>query len=437
METEKIAAETIMYTTNRQRSCPCNRLIGPAVRGCLGQCVVVALVGSMWLSSLLASGCTSRSPDPAQTTSRHTERGGRPPKFRRDSAEDSGRTPSKGATARRRGPLVKNYSVRAGAAGRNTDSLSSAEAMERVLATVQESVEFAPTVVVWLVDISPSAMQWGSGLHSDVRQFYVDVVPQLVAQQPDRLESALLTIGQSVKQPVELTSDPQRVVRAVDALRVDESGRELTFHAVRQALEAYVKVRVKERREVVLVILSDEAGDDWNLIDELVEEPRKYAIPVYVVGVPAPLGRLAALGRGVEATGGEEGLGARTEAGGADPPWRPILQGPESRYRERVGLRFDNLDGDFELLDSGFGPFALERLCRASGGAFLAVRRPELGSYSFSPERRWPTSDVTIYDAGVMRRYLPRPLDEAQYQALLASNRACMARTSSGRVAGV
>ncbi len=379
------------------------------------------------LGVFLLSGCSTRSPKDAQGGSEATTRGQGSAAANR-SHPLAGDFSAENATERPRRSTVATYSARSGFSRGNTGVLTSAEALQRVLAIVQDSVEFAPTLVVWLIDISPSAMQWGSELHSDVRQFYADVAPQLLAQQADRLQSAVLTISRRVEQPVQLSSDPADVVRAMDALRREESGREVTFQAVRQALKLYVPVRREGRREVMLIIITDEAGDDWKLVDELVEQPRKYAIPVYVVGVPAPFGRLAALDAGVESSDTERAVERGEEGDTPAAPWQPILQGPESRNLERIALKFERLDLDGDLLDSGFGPFALERLCRESGGALLAVRRADTQSFSFTARRRsWPTSDVTSYDPQVMRRYLPDAVDEAGYQTLLASNRACLA----------
>ena len=171
---------------------------------------------------------------------------------------------------------------------------------------------FAPTTVVWLVDISPSAMSWGSEIHSDVRRFYAEVVPTLTTE-PDRLQTGVMTISRTVEFRVKRTTDPQAVVAALDAMRIESSGRETTFEAVKQALDEYLPLRIRERREVVFVIITDEAGDDWAQVDRLVEQPRKYALPIYVVGVPAPLGRTAALDPGIESS--TEGTDTQAAAG--------------------------------------------------------------------------------------------------------------------------
>ena len=41
----------------------------------------------------------------------------------------------------------------------------------------------------------------------------------------------------------------------------------------------------------MIVVFTDEAGDDVDQLDATIETCRKFAMPVYVVGVPAPFGR--------------------------------------------------------------------------------------------------------------------------------------------------
>ncbi len=343
---------------------------------------------------------------------------------------------SRSTPARRRKTRagLKTSSARSGIAAKRQTTLSAEDAVRRVLTIVRDSVEFAPTLVVWFFDISPSAMQWGSAIHSDVRQFYEDVAPALNVRQPDRLESAVWTISRRVDVLVKRSAKPKDVQRAIDGLRVEKSGREVTFTAVQQALKEYLPSRVKQQREVLFVIVSDEAGDDWEMVDQLVAQPRKYALPIYVIGVPAPFGRLAALDAAVEMPRpSTPGSGDSVRVGDS---WQPIRQGPESRALERIALKFGGGEEvDLELMDSGFGPFGLEWLCRASGGALLAVRSRSSRDFSFGAGRRsWPSFGLMPLDPKVMRRYRPDPLDGPAYQAKLAGNRACMALHQAARL---
>jgi hypothetical protein len=316
-------------------------------------------------------------------------------------------------------PQVETYSARAGTAVSERADLSAEQATEELLAVIGDSVQFAPTLVVWLIDVSPSAAGWGREIHSRVRRFYEETVPGLIGTETDRLETAVWTIGRAVEERTPRTGDPSEVVRALDSLSVDESGREVTFEAVQRALEAFVPARVEQRREVLLIIISDEAGDDWQKVDQLVHEPRKYAVPIYVIGVPAPFGRLAALSDSVEA-----GAAVDSAAGS----WRPILQGPESRAPERIHLKTPTYEEDLELIDSGFGPFGLEYLTRASGGAYLCVRRSAARDFSFTVERNsWPLAGSVGPDPEIMQAYRPELQDAEAYQQQLNSNRALMA----------
>ncbi len=302
--------------------------------------------------------------------------------------------------------------------------LDAQQAAARVLASVSRSARFRPTLVVWLLDISPSAMAWGREIHQAIHQFYAQDVAQWKSADRPLLETALWTISQSVETPLAPTSDPQEVLRALDRLAVDPRAEEHTFTAVQLALEQYLPVRTKDRKELILVIITDEAGNDWPLVDELVLSVRTFAIPVYVIGVPAPFGRRAALSAEIEAGGTPPG----EPTSSSDEPNGPILQGPESRELERIRLAFSGYDADLELLDSGFGPFGLECLSRSSGGLFLAVRSMADQGFSIGGQRlSWPAEGLPVPDPEIMEPYRPAWRDAAAYQAELAGNRAWLA----------
>jgi hypothetical protein len=309
----------------------------------------------------------------------------------------------------------------------NRWSLSGRDAAERAISIVRDSAEFAPTLAVWLLDTSPSAMQWAGDIHETIRDFYSRSSWQKESDGDEpRLKTAVVTFGESVTFVVEPTANTEQVVRAIDNVRLDNSGREVTFAAIKQALNKYLPVRRRERREVVFLVVTDEAGDDWEMVDELIEMPRKYAMPVYAIGVPAPFGRVAALDASVES-----GKEPSEESDGG-----PILQGPESRALERVRLKFAGYTDDYELMDSGFGPFGLERICRASGGAFLAVRGHS--SRSFGVGRlNWPTGSTLRFEPDVMRSYLPDQMDKAGYVTLVQENAARRALRQAAQVGEV
>ena len=225
---------------------------------------------------------------------------------------------------------------------------------------------------------------------------------------------AVATIGQRTSFILDPpTSDVQALATALHAAPADDSAQETTFAAIAEAVERYLSWRTVEHREVLLIVLTDEAGDDEEQVDDVLEAPRKYGIPVYVIGVPAPFGRVAALPASVESAATSD----------ADDR-KPIRQGPESRELERIQMGFWGGSTDLELLDSGFGPFALERLCRATGGAFIPLRTPPFGATIPAGGGQWPAIGAHRFEPQIMQRYRPDYISRPDYDRLVAENRA-------------
>ena len=296
--------------------------------------------------------------------------------------------------------------------------LDGADAIAAVTRAVDASLDLGPVLVVWLVDRSPSAAALRRQVIPRVQEWYLGRPSTSGnAENLPRLHTAIITFGAEIENALDPPTDQAAEVnRILENIQVDPSGREVTFAAIRSTLDKYLTFRTRQAHELMLVVISDEAGDDTDQVDSLLEIPRKYSIPIYAIGVPAPLGRGAAVVATVEATDGTASRSAPS-----------IQQGPESRKAERIDLEFPaNLP--LQLLDSGFGPFALERLCRATGGRFLTLRPPPSGGLAFgTPTTVWPRGDIPQFDAEVMRRYAPDDLTAAEYDTLVAGNPAMSA----------
>src|SRR6185503_14725423 len=99
------------------------------------------------------------------------------------------------------------------------------------------------------------------------------------------------------------------------------------------------------RRNVMIVVFTDEAGDDLDALDAAVDICRKYEIPVYVIGVPAPFGRENAFVKWIDPDPKFD----------QSPQWAKVHQGPESLLPERIKLLFGGRAELEEQMDSGFG----------------------------------------------------------------------------------
>ncbi|HEX5105902.1 MAG TPA: vWA domain-containing protein, partial [Pirellulaceae bacterium] len=308
-------------------------------------------------------------------------------------------------------------------------------AVKKVGLAIKASREIGPTLVVWIVDRTPSSQKIVAQATSAVKNYYDS---QDVRQWSLSEDDPLLTAVIAYDETPELLLDPptgdwQKVKAAWDGIQPSTAGRENTFAAIKQALEKYLTFRTDQRRELLLLVITDEAGDDPQLAEELAESTRRQAIPIYVIGSPAPWGQVnpfAADPKAIDTTKMDDSA--------------PV-HGPESLFSERVDIQgwaasygFDSGQRpDFALIDSGFGPFALERLCRASRGQYFAIR-PEAGSsaYSYRGEtyQYWPPGNELRFTTESQSRYAPDYVSEAEYRQLLAENKARLALHEAARL---
>lgn len=301
-------------------------------------------------------------------------------------------------------------------------------AVKKVAAAIKASVDVSPTLVVWIVDRTPSSQKIVTESTAAVRSYYDSSdVRQWSLSSDDPLLTAVVAYDETAEFVLDPpTGDWQKVMAAWDGIQPSASGREMTFAAIKQSLDKYLTFRTDQRREVLLVVITDEAGDDPQLVDELVETTRKNALPVYVLGSPAPWGQVypfAANPKVIDTTKADDSA--------------PV-HGPESLFSERVDIRGWSANygfnygsrPNFDLIDSGFGPFGLERLCRASRGQFFIIR-PDAGgsaySYRGTTSQYWPTGEELRFQVEDIGRYAPDYVSEAEYRRLLSENKARMA----------
>jgi hypothetical protein len=298
-------------------------------------------------------------------------------------------------------------------------------AVKKVAVAIKASMEIGPTLVVWVVDRTPSAQKIVTQTTAAVKEYYNSAdVRQWSLGSADPLLTAVVAYDETAEFVLDPpTGDWQKVKAAWDGIQPATGGREGTFAAIRQALDKYLSFRTEQRRELVLVVVTDEAGDDPQLVDALIETTRKNALPIYCLGSPAPWGQVyphAANPKAIDPANTDDSA--------------PV-HGPESLFSERVDVQGWSANygynygerPNFDLIDSGFGPFALERLCRASRGQFFAIR-PDAGgsaySYYGTAYKYWPTGEELRFDESTVSRYAPDYVSEAEYRQLLAENKA-------------
>lgn len=304
-----------------------------------------------------------------------------------------------------------------------------AGAIDRITHEIMLHLKERPTTVVWMFDQSASLLSQRDEIITRFDKVY-DELGMIEASGNDAftkhegqpLLTQVYAFGNTVNrlfdEPIDSVSTIKEAVRQIPT---DETGIENVFESILIATNDTRNVRKRNLREskirnVMLIIVSDEAGDDPMKLDVAVNQCKDLEIPVYVIGVPAPFGRTETMVKWVD----------------PDPTfdqtaqWAPVKQGPESLYPERLNLQFAGDPEDLDAIDSGFGPFALTRICYETGGIYFTVHPNRKIGRSV---RRGETENYTshlkyFFDPQIMRKYKPEYVSIEKYAGQIQENRA-------------
>jgi hypothetical protein len=298
-------------------------------------------------------------------------------------------------------------------------------AIDRLTHEILASLEQRPTMVVWLFDQSGSLKAERANVVKRFRRIYeelgvIDAAdnPAFRKHEDKPLLTAVVGFGAQPRLFLDKPTDRvEEIESAANAIEDDESGQENVFQAIGMVAEKFRTYRSAKngKRHVMIVVFTDEAGDDPGNLDATVDLCRKYAMPVYVVGRPAPFGRQTAYVKYIDP---DPRFDQR-------PQWVPVTLGPESLMPELLKLRFVE-GGEEELLDSGFGPYALTRLCYETGGLYFAAHPNRVvgRKVSGAETNNLSAHFSAFFSEDAMRRYQPDYVPVQEYMRLLQTNRA-------------
>ncbi len=306
-----------------------------------------------------------------------------------------------------------------GKVGQSTQG--AAGAVDRITFEILQALEDRPTLVVWLFDQSGSLHRQRQEIRDRFQRIYSELG---IAKESEAigfrrktndipLLTSVIGFGQTVtlftEEPVE---DLEEIKSIVQNIPVDTSGEERVFSAISSATERYKTLRRSRgpngpQRNVLFVVVTDERGDDANMLEQSIASCRKWAIPVYVIGVPAPFGREHTLVKYVDPDPEYD----------QTPQWAQVDQGPETFYLEQVQVGFTADFKEEPVIDSGFGPYALTRLCYETGGIYFSIHpNRNVSRQVRSKEIDAFASDMKyFFDPNAMARYRPDYLSPQDY----------------------
>lgn len=279
-------------------------------------------------------------------------------------------------------------------------------AIDRITYEIAGSLKERRTLVVWLFDVSQSLKARREAIADRFENVYHQLGLMKVGAE-GALKTSIASYGARTNFLTEEPIDSFDV--AVDKVRGiesdPESSEENVFAAVADVTEKWKHYRTKRRRNVMIVVVTDERGDDYGRMENVISLVKRYGIRVYCIGNSAIFGR-------------EHGF-VRWQYEDGFVEDRPVDRGPESAALERLQLAFWEGERGLDRMSAGFGPYALTRLCAETGGMFLVAEE----------------TNGPAFDPAVMREYqpdyMPIPLYEKQLVDNLAKGNLVRAATAT------
>jgi hypothetical protein len=275
-------------------------------------------------------------------------------------------------------------------------------AVDRVGKQVHEMLDQGDLLVVWMMDASISLVDDRQRVAARLAHVYAEIEAQRRAQALEAKETkvplpifrnAVIAFGGGVREILPPTPKLDRVVRGILSVPIDETGEEHTFKATQVAVAKYAK---SWKRQILVVIWTDESADDILLLEPTIALCKEYNARVNVIGPTAVFGA-------------EMGTHAYYPTPQSFAPyWLPVKKGPDTAFAERLlwpywyhafglGGAFggqqlpawhdpaypaDPLGGwyggpEMYHISSGLPPYALTRLTRETGGSYTIFDRAQ------------------------------------------------------------
>ena len=272
-----------------------------------------------------------------------------------------------------------------------TDKLLSAAGIgaagDVVTGAIRSELDQGDTLIVWLFDASASLTQKRSQMAVHAETFYKSIEAfntkrRDKEENENTLFSSVIAFGQNWREILRPTHLGARAISAMAKVPIDTTGDENVMSAVTQAVQLYREQRKRQER-IMIVILTDESGDDTLRLEDTIDYCRSAGVAVHVIGPNAVMG----CERGSQL--------CQIPSGGREYAfWLPVKKGPETSLPERflvpywhesalplwqqsgasVAANTPWYGGPYrERLHSGFGPFALTRLALQTGGSFTML----------------------------------------------------------------
>jgi len=260
------------------------------------------------------------------------------------------------------------------------------QAMDRITQEILNMLAKNKVLVIWCFDESESMKDDQKEIRDRIDKVYVELGLAESAQ-GDALLTAVTSYGEGFHvHTTKPTSDIERIREAISSVPVDESGKEIMSMAVGTSIANFHKYASAGRRQLAMVLVTDESGDEsdnYEHLEAAIREARDSRCVIYTLGREAVFGYPYVFMNWVD---------PKTEINF----WLQIDRGPETPFPEQ--LQIDGFTRRWDAHPSGFGPYEQVRMARQTGGVFFMLP---------SPEVHLVARDDRKYEIEAMRPYLP------------------------------
>ncbi len=245
-------------------------------------------------------------------------------------------------------------------------------ALDQIAREILRHLTQHKVTVVWMFDESESMKDDQKA----IREKFDRVVNELNINAPDEvpakgkkakssgtpLNHAIVGFGNEIHFTQEKpTANIEEIGKAIDRLQIDSTGKENTMSAVGRVIDHYGKL-ITDERKLLIVLVTDESGDDGAYVEEARQAAVSRDVPVYIIGRQALFGT------------------DHLTLGYTDPVtkdffWVGIKRGPETADIE--ALQYDGIHHRWDEVPSGFAPYELARLAKDTGGIYFLLPSEE------------------------------------------------------------
>ena len=238
------------------------------------------------------------------------------------------------------------------------------ESLDQIAREILRHLAQHKLTVVWLFDESESMKDDQKAIKSKFDRVASELKVNIDnnKKQAAVLNHAIVGFGRDLHYELEKpTIDIDLIGKAIDRLKVDDSGTENTMEALQTVINHYSGLIKKDRR-LLIVLVTDESGDDGSKVEETHQIATNLKVPIYVIGRQSLFGYDQAHLQYIDPVT-------------KDVYWPAIRRGPETADVELV--QWDGLHDRWDEQPSGFAPYELARIAKDTGGIYFLLPSEE------------------------------------------------------------